>query len=208
MKINFERIKYSPFGKDITETLRYYLILDLCTVPAALVISLVFFLIPGLWLLGILFFAVFAGVPIYLAVVAIRNTLVEARLLSSMTDEEHNKLLWEYKKFAEHNSIRCGHLTSYGLILGTKILPWNSIQKITFIPGEYKLIKTRHGTERVYHTAQIKVAALFDQKQIISQYPLGNEPYDLSEEIASFIESIPQYAEHSFEIDNEYYFAK
>ena len=37
---------------------------------------------------------------------------------------------------------------------------------------------------------------------------IGSEDYDLSDEIAQFIKSIPKYSDHKFEMINGYYYAK
>ena len=97
MKINYERIKYSPFGKRITNVFKGDIILSVCTVPLGLLIF-AFALMAGLVSAGIIMALIFLGVPAFLVATSVKKVLLEARLLSEMTDEEHNKLILEYKK--------------------------------------------------------------------------------------------------------------
>jgi hypothetical protein len=206
MKINFERIKYSPLGKGISHVFKFSAIYGILTVPLSIILCMIFFAISAV--LGWVMLPVAASIPVLTAYLTARDSLPQARLLSDMTDSEHEKLIAEYKKYGEKNTAFCGHLTSYGIVLDEGILPWNAISKIKFSPGEYKLVNRRNEwLVRVYYHPQITVYANIEKELSISQY-LRGEAYDLSDEIASFIESIPEYTEHSFEIDNEYYFAK
>lgn len=207
MKINFERIKYSPFGKKITTDFKFAFIGGLLSFPLMLLFSLIFFAI-SIWF-GIFMIPFTVGIPILIAYYVSKQALLQSRLLSAMTDEEHNKLILEYKNFEERNLTRFGHLTSYGIVLDTHILPWESIKQIRFVPGEYRLVYRRnHGRQRVYSPAKIKVTAVFGTKSTTITSSLHNEDYDLSDEIASFLTSIPKYTEHKFEVLNRYYYAK
>ena len=207
MKINFERIKYSPFGQKITTDFKFAFIGVLLSFPLMLLFSLIFFAI-SIWF-GIFMIPFTVGIPILIAYYVSKQALLQSRLLSTMTDEEHNKLILEYKNFEERNLTRFGHLTSYGIVLDTHILPWESIKQIRFVPGEYRLVYRRnHGRQRVYSPAKIKVTAVFGTKSTTITSSLHNEDYDLSDEIASFLTSIPKYTEHKFEVINGYYYAK
>lgn len=206
MKINFERIKYSPLGKGISHVFKFSVIYGILTVPLSIILCMIFFAISAV--LGWVMLPVAASIPVLTAYLTARDSLPQARLLSDMTDSEYEKLIAEYKKYGEKNAAFCGHLTSYGIVLDDGIIPWNAIRKIKFSPGEYKLVNRRRaGLVRIYFRPQITVYANIEKEHIISQY-ISNEAHDLSEEIASFIDSIPQYTDHSFEIDNDYYFAK
>ncbi len=206
MKINFERIKYSPLGKGIAHVFKFSVIHGILTVPLVIVLCMIFFAISAV--LGWVMLPVTVAIPILAAYLTVKDSLPQARLLSDMTDSEHEKLIAEYKKYGEKNTAFCGYLTSYGIVLDDGLLPWNAISKIQFSPGEYRLVnRRREGLVRIYYHPQITVYANIEKKHIITQY-LYNEAYDLTDEIASFIESIPQYTEHSFEIVNAYYFAK
>lgn len=204
MKINFERIKYSPFGKRIMNGFKAEIILSVCTVPLGLLFCS-FALMAGSASACIIMALIFLGVPAFLVATTVKSTLFEARLLSEMTDEEHNRLIAEYKKYEERNIIRYGHLTSYGMILADRILPWKNIKEIRFLPGEYRR-SGRHGYQ--YYPAKITVIAEFDKKRVVTSCGLGNEDYDLSGEIERFLDSIPDYTEYKFAVDNEYYYAK
>ena len=206
MKINFERIKYSPLGKGISHVFKFSVIYGILAVPLAILLCMIFFAISAV--LGWVMLPVTAAIPVLVAYLTVRDSLPQARLLSAMTDSEYERLIAEYKKYGERNTAFCGHLTSYGIVLDEGVLPWNAISKIKFSPGEYRLVNRRNEwLVRVYYHPQITVYANIEKELSISQY-LRGEAYDLSDEIASFIESIPEYTEHSFEIDNEYYFAK
>ena len=206
MKINYERIKYSPFGKKITKAFRISLILSLCTLPLGTAITLLMFSAER-WL-GLTVSVIFIGVPIWLTVNTVRGVLFEARLLSDMTDEKHNRLIAEYKKYEERNIIRYGHLTSYGWVLDTRILPWKNIERIEIKPGEYRYVRTAHGGHMEYFPAKVRLTCCFDKKKVEVSHSIANEDYDLSDEISRLLESIPTYTEHKFAVDNEYYYAK
>ena len=206
MKINFERIKYSPLGKGISHVFKFSVIYGILTVPLVILLCMIFFAISTM--LGWIMLPVTVAIPVLVAYLTVKDSLPQARLLSDMTDSEHEKLIAEYKKYGEKNTAFCGYLTSYGIVLDDGFLPWNAISKIKFSPGEYRLVnRRREWLVRIYYHPQITVYANIEKELIITQY-LVHETYDLSNEIASFIESIPKYTEHSFEIDNEYYFAK
>ena len=204
MKINKERIKYSPFGKRIMNGFKAELLLSLCTAPLGLIFCS-FALMAGSLTACIIMALFLLGVPAILVFTTVQSTLFEARLLSEMTDEEHNRLILEYKKYEERNIIRYGHLTSYGMILADRILPWKNIKEIRFMPGEYRR-SGKHGYQ--YYPAKISVIAEFGKKRVTTTCGLGNEDYDLSNEIERFLESIPKYTEHKFAVDNGYYYAK
>ena len=207
MKINFERIKYSPFGKRIATDFKFAFIGGLLSFPLMLLFSLIFFA-ASFWF-GIFMIPFTVGIPVMIAYYVSKQAFLQARLLSAMTDEEHNKLILEYKNFEERNMTRFGHLTSYGLVLDTHILPWESVKQIRFAPGEYRLVYRRnHGRQRVYYPAKIKVTAAFGTKSTTVTSSLHNEDYDLSDEITRFLDSIPKYTEHKFEVINGYYYAK
>ena len=206
MKINFERIKYSPFGKEITNGFKFSLIFGLLTLPLMAIFSLIFFA-ASVWF-GIAMIPITVGIPIAVVYFSAKQALFQARLLSALTDEEHNRIISEYKKFEERNIIRYGHLTSYGLVLDTHILPWKSIKQIRFTPGEYRIHYTKHGPRRYYHPAKIKVTSVFGKKSTVTASSLRSEDYDLSDEITRFLDSIPKYTEHKFEVINGYYYAK
>ena len=207
MKINYERIKYSPFGKRITNVFKGDLILSVCTVPIGILFCS-FGLMAGSADFCIIMALLFLGVPAFLVVSTVKKVLLEARLLSAMTDEEHNKLIADYKKYEERNIIRYGHLTSYGLVLDTHILPWGNIKTIEFEPGEYRYVYRKGGGYMKYFPAKITVTSKFGEKTVKTSSSLDNEDYDLSDEIAQFIESFPKYTEHKFEVINGYYYAK
>ncbi|MBO5701595.1 MAG: hypothetical protein J6S71_04085 [Clostridia bacterium] len=206
MKINFERLKYSPFGKNIIKTLKFRLIQSVCLSVPMLVFGFLSF--AGSLMMGITVMLVFGGLACFFLGYTIRDTLIEAQLLSAMTDEEHNTLIKEYQKYEERNIIRYGHLTSYGLVLETHILPWKNIKSIEFVPGEYRYVYRKHGSYLKYFPAKITVTSKFGEKTVKTAASIVNEDYDLSDEISRFLESIPKYTEHKFEVINGYYYAK
>lgn len=206
MKINKERIKYSPFGKRITNRFKGSIIMGTMMLPLMALLSLLFFA-PSVWL-GICMMPITVGIPIFLLYASTKKAIFGAKILSAMTDEEHNKLILDYKKFEERNIIRYGHLTSYGLILDADILPWGNIKAIEFVPGEYRHVYRKGGGYMKYFPAEIKVTLQFGNKSITETKSLDNEDYDLSDEIARFLDSIPKYTEHKFEVINGYYYAK
>lgn len=206
MKINKERIQYSPFGKRITNRLKGSVIMGASMLPLMLLLSLLFFA-PSVWF-GIIMLPLTVGIPIFLIYTSAKDAIVQAKLLSAMTDEEHNSLVKEYNKYEERNIIRYGHLTSYGLILDANILPWESIRQIEFVPGEYRYVYRKGGGYMKYFPAKIKVTSHFGNKSMTDTKALDNEDYDLSDEISRFLESIPKYTEHRFEVINGYYYAK
>ena len=59
-----------------------------------------------------------------------------------------------------------------------------------------------------YFPAKIRVTSKFGEKAVKVAASIGSEDYDLSDEIARFLESIPKYTEHKFEVINGYYYAK
>ena len=207
MKINYERIKYSPFGKRITNVFKGNIIISVCTVPLGLLICS-FALMAGSVSAGIIMALIFLGVPAFLVATSVKRVLLEARLLSAMTDEEHNKLIAEYKKYEERNIIRYGHLTSYGWVMGDRIFPWGNIKKIEIKPGEYRYVHSTRGGHYKYFPPEIVVTALFDKKAVTATHTISNEDYDLADEIERFLDSIPKYTEYRFAVDNGYYFAK
>ena len=206
MKINFERIKYSPFGKRIMNKFKVMLIIAVALFPLMLLLCALMF--AGSWILGIIFIPITIGIPILIAYTSVRDVLFEARILSEMTDGEHNLLIMEYKKYEERNIIRYGHLTSYGMIMDGRILPWKNIRKIEFFPGEYHYVYRKHGGHTKYFPAKITVCSQFGKKLVSSTHSLDNEDYDLSDEIERFIESLPKYTKQRILIGNRYYYAK
>ena len=206
MKINFERIKYSPFGKRITNSFKRSFIVGTLLFPLMLLWCIIFF--SAKWWTGILSIPVTILVPLLIMWSSASDALFQAKLLSAMTDEEHNKLIAEYKKFEERNIIRYGHLTSYGLILDTHILPWENIKHIKFIPGQYKWVYTNRGGYEKYYPAKIKVTSLFGTKAIETTSSLSPEEYDLTDEIKSFFEKLPKYTDKEIKVENNYYYAK
>ena len=207
MKLNYERIKYSPFGKRITNVFKGDIILSVCTVPLGLLFCS-FGLMAGSVDFCIVTALLFLVVPAFLVASSVRKVLLEARLLSEMSDEEHNKLVLEYKQYEERNIIRYGHLTTYGMVLDAHILPWRNIKAIEFAPGEYRYVYRKGGGYMKYFPAKITVTSKFGEKTVKVAASIGSEDYDLSDEIARFLESIPKYTDHRFAIDNRYYFAK
>ena len=206
MKINFERIKYSPFGKRITNSFKRSFIVGGLLFPLMLLHCLIFF--SSKWWIGIISIPVTIAIPLLIMWSSAKDAIIQAKLLSALTDEEHNRLVLEYKKFEERNIIRYGHLTSYGLILDANILPWESIKQIEFLPGEYRYVYRKGGGYMKYFPAKIKVTSLFGNKSMTDTKALDNEDYDLSDEIARFLDSIPKYTEHKFKVINGYYYAK
>ncbi len=206
MKINKDRIKYSPFGKRITNRFKGSIILGALMLPLMVLLSLLFFA-ASVWF-GIFMIPITVGIPIFLIYSSTKDALFQAKILSALTDEEHNNLVLEYKKYEDRNIIRYGHLTSYGLILDAHILPWGNIKTIEFIPGEYRNVYKKHGSYLKYFPAKIKVTSHFGNRDITETKSLDNEDYDLSDEIARFLDSIPKYTEHKFEVINRYYYAK
>lgn len=207
MKLNYERIKYSPFGKRITNVFKGDIILSVCTVPLGLLFCS-FGLMAGSVDICIVTALLFLVVPAFLVASNVRKVLLEARLLSEMSDEEHNKLVLEYKQYEERNIIRYGHLTTYGMVLDAHILPWRNIKAIEFAPGEYRYVYRKGGGYMKYFPAKITVTSKFGEKTVKVAASIGSEDYDLSDEIARFIESIPKYSDHKFEVINGYYYAK
>ncbi len=206
MKINKERIQYSPFGKRITNRLKGSIIMGALMLPLMVLLSLLFFA-ASIWF-GIFMIPITVGIPIFLIWTSTKDAIFQAKILSAMTDEEHNKLVLDYKKYEDRNIIRYGHLTSYGLILDAHILPWENIRSIEFTPGEYRYVYRKHGSSVEYFPAKIKVTSHFGNKSFTETKSLDNEDYDLSDEIARFLDSIPKYTEHKFEVLNSYYYAK
>ena len=207
MKLNYERIKYSPFGKRITNVFKGDIILSACTVPLGLLFCS-FGLMAGSVDICIVTALLFLVVPAFLVASSVRKVLLEARLLSEMSDEEHNKLVLEYKQYEERNIIRYGHLTTYGMVLDAHILPWRNIKAIEFAPGEYRYVYRKGGGYMKYFPAKITVTSKFGEKTVKVAASIGSEDYNLSDEIAQFIESIPKYSDHKLEVINGYYYAK
>lgn len=206
MKISFERIKYSPFGKRITNRFKGSIIMGMMMLPLMVLLSLLFFA-PSV-LLGICMMPITVGIPILLIYASTKEALFQAKILSAMTDEEHNKLVAEYKKYEERNITRYGHLTSYGLVLDANILPWKNIRQIEFIPGEYKWVYTKRGGYKKYYPAKIKVTSLFGTKTITTTSSLSPEEYDLTDELRRFLDSISKYTDKEIKVENNYYYAK
>ena len=167
---------------------------------------LVFF--AGNWWTGIISIPVTIGLPLFIMWVSAEKAILQARLLSALTDEEHNNLIAEYKKYEERNITRYGHLTSYGLVLDANIIPWKNIKQIEFIPGEYRWVYTKRGGYEKYYPAKIKVASLFGTKTITTTSSLSPEEYDLTDELQRFLDSIPKYTEKKIKVENNYYYAK
>ena len=206
MKINFERIKYSPFGKRITNRFKGSIIMGTMMLPLMALLSLISFA-PSVWF-GICMIPITVGIPIFLLYSSTKEAFFQAKILSAMTDEEHNKLVAEYKKYEERNITRYGHLTSYGLVLDANILPWENIKQIELIPGEYKWVYTKRGSYEKYYPSKIKVTSLFGTKTITTTSSLSPEEYDLTEELRRFLDSISKYTDKEIKVENNYYYAK
>ena len=206
MKINFERIKYSPFGKQLMKRFKTSFIIGALIFPLMLLHCLIFF--AGKWWIGIISIPITVAIPLLIMWSSTKEALFQARLLSDLTDEEHNKLVAEYKKYEERNITRYGHLTSYGLVLDAHILPWENIKQIEFIPGEYRWVYTNRGGYEKYYPAKIKVTSIFGTKRITTTSSLSPEEYDLTDELGRFLESIPQYTDKEIKVENNYYYAK
>lgn len=206
MKINKERIQYSPFGKRITNRFKGSIIMGTMMLPLMALLSLISFA-PSVWF-GICMIPITVGIPIFLLYSSTKEVIFQAKILSALTDEEHNKLVAEYKKYEERNITRYGHLTSYGLVLDANIIPWKNIKQIEFIPGEYRWVYTKRGGYEKYYPAKIKVASLFGTKTITTTSSLSPEEYDLTDELQRFLDSIPKYTEKEIKVENNYYYAK
>ena len=201
MKINFERIKYSPFGRKIFGSL-------IPTVAAlsfgALLYALcVFgFISAGgkMYVIAVLG-TILLGVFIYLIYRTISDKLFQAKLLSAMTDEEHNELVREYKKFKENNDITLGCMASYGIILSEQICPWDIIKEIEFTPS----FQAQRGKYRYIVSTTVKLHIVCGKHRRIIKEDIENYPADLSEDIQRFKANIPKYTDRQIKINNRYY---
>jgi len=201
MKINFERIKYSPFG---------YKIFGSLLGSAAPLTFFIFMIVLCFWgalsaggkmYIEAAICAVFLGVLIWVDYKIIADKLFQAKLLSAMTDEEHNELVKEYKKFKENNDITLGCMASYGLILGEQICPWDIIKEIEFTPSW----QAQRGKARYIVSTTIKLHVVCGKHRRIIKEDIENYPADLSEDIQRFKANIPKYTDREIKINNRYY---
>ncbi|MBR4033517.1 MAG: hypothetical protein IKJ04_01795 [Clostridia bacterium] len=145
--------------------------------------------------------AVFLGVLIWVDYKIIADKLFQAKLLSAMTDEEHNELVKEYKKFKENNDITLGCMASYGLILGEQICPWDIIKEIEFTPS----FQAQRGKYRYIVSTTVKIHVVCGKHRRIIKEDIENYPADLSEDIQQFKANIPKYTDREIKINNRYY---
>ena len=201
MKINFERIKYSPFGYKIFGNMIPTLL------PLFFGCLLSFFVI---WLCisegGKTYFlaalyALLFGICAYAGYKTISDKFFQAKLLSAMTDEEHNELVREYKKFKENNDITLGCMASYGIILGEQICPWDIIKEIEFTPS----FQAQRGKCRYIVSTTVKLHIVCGKHRRIIKEDIENYPADLSEDIQRFKANIPKYTDRQIKINNRYY---
>lgn len=201
MKINFERIKYSPFGYKLLGSL----------IPTVVPLTFGIFLIAlclfgalsagGKMYVGAAICAVFLGCLIYVDYKIISDKFFQARLLSEMTDEEHNELIKEYKKFKENNKITLGCLTRYGIILDEQICPWNIIEEIEFTPSKH----VDNGRRSYVISTTVKIKIRYGKRRRIISEDICNYPADISEDIQQFKSAIPEYTDREIIINNRYY---
>ncbi len=201
MKINFERIKYSPFGDKIFGGL----------IPTVAALTFGAFL-SALCVLGFVSAgekmyimavcsAVLPGVFIYLIYKMISGKLFQAKLLSVMTDKEHNELVLDYKKYMENNDITLGCMTKYGIVIGEHICPWDIIKEIEFTPSW----QAQRGKYRYVVSTTVKIHVIFGKRRRIIKEDICNYPADLSEDIQRFKSEIPKYTDREIKINNRYY---
>ncbi len=201
MKINFERIKYSPFGKKIFGIM----------IPTLLSLSfgclLSFFVI---WLCisegGKTYFlaalyALLFGICAYAGYKTISDKLFQAKLISVMTDEEHNELVLDYKKYMENNDITLGCMAKYGIVIGEHICPWDIIKEIEFTPSW----QAQRGKYRYVVSTTVKIHVIFAKHRHVIKEDICNYPADLSEDIQRFKSEIPKYTDREIKINNRYY---
>ena len=201
MKINFERIKYSPFGYKLFGSLIPTLI-PLTVYSLLMTLCLCGFLSAGgkLYIMALIS-AGLLGVLIYVIYKTISDKLFQARLISAMTDEEHNELVREYKKFKEDNDITLGCMASYGIILGEQICPWDIIKEIEFTPS----FQAQRGKHRYIVSTTIKLHVVCGKHRRIIKEDIENYPADLSEDIQQFKAMLPEYTDRGIKINNRYY---
>ena len=77
MKINFERIKYSPFGKRITNRLKGSIIMGALMLPLMLLFSLLCFA-PSVWF-GIIMLFPTVGLPIFITYTSTKDAIIQAK---------------------------------------------------------------------------------------------------------------------------------
>ncbi|MBR6579099.1 MAG: hypothetical protein IKK74_09160 [Clostridia bacterium] len=200
MKINFERIKYSPFGYKIFGNL----------IPTVAVLTFVNLLLAlcvwGALGTGKMYFssalcAVLLGCCIYLEYKTVSDKLFQAKLISAMTDEEHNELVKEYKKFKENNDITLGCMTSYGIILDEQICPWDIIKEIEFTPN----FKAQKGKYQYIVSTTVKLHVVYGKHRRVIKEDICNYPADISEDIQQFKSAISKYTDREIKINNRYY---
>ncbi len=201
MKINFERIKYSPFGKKAffgspmaLIALTFGEIMSAIGMIACIKSGGYFYVYAAL-------FTFILGACIYCEYRLISEKCFQMRLLSDMTDDEHNKLIYDYKKYKENNKITIGCPTEYGITLDEQICPWSIIEEIEFTPS--KRIRRDHASDNLSTRLKIKVIYGKRKYTIIQDY--YRYPTDLSEPIAEFIALIPEYTDREIKINNRYY---
>lgn len=204
MKINYERIKYSPFGRKIFGSL-------IPTVAAlsfgALLYALCvfgFISAGGKLYIMALISAGLLGVFIYVIYKTISDKLFQAKLLSAMTDGEHNDLVSDYNKYKENNRITLGCLASYGIVLDDQICPWDIIKEIEFTPS--REVKSHRRNRRSYViSTTIKLHVVYGNRSRIIEQNILRYPTDLSEDIQQFKANIPKYTDRQIKINNRYY---
>ena len=201
MKINFERIKYSPFGKKI------FGIMIPTLIPLSFGCLLSFFVIwlcvnagGKMYILAALY-AILLVFCVYAGYKTISDKLFQAKLISAMTDEEHNELVKEYIKFKENNDITLGCMTSYGIILDEQICPWDIIKEIEFTPSW----QAQRGKLRYVVSTTVKLHIVYGKHRRIIKEDICNYPADISEDIQQFKSAISKYTDREIKINNRYY---
>ena len=207
MKINFERIKYSPFGYKLFGSLiPTVVILTIMNILLALVLwaSLC---AGGMVYVYAAFFAVLLGCCVYAEYKIISQKLLQVRLLSDMTDGEHNDLVSDYNKYKENNRITLGCLASYGIILDDQICPWDIIKEIEFTPSREVKSHGRYGRHRRSYviSTTIKLHVVYGNRRRIIEQNILRYPTDLSEDIQRFKAMLPEYTDREIKINNRYY---
>lgn len=210
MKINFERINYSPFGKEIIAKAPFTLS-GLTVVNILLAIGLSSCFVGEITVtndLRTLFSAVFCtlllGYGIYSQYRIISEKLLQFALLSEMSDEEHNKLVSDYQMYKDTHPATIAALTEYGIVLDEQICPWNIIKEIEFTPSRHVGRRRKYSPTQTITTTVKLTVFCGKRKHIIKQNMLkGNQ--DLSEPISDLIASIPEYTDREIKINNKYY---
>jgi hypothetical protein len=153
------------------------------------------------YFLAALYAALLFAICAYAGYKTISDKSFQAKLLSAMTDEEHNELVREYKKFKENNDITLGCMASYGIILGEQICPWDIIKEIEFTPS----FQAQRGKCRYIVSTTVKLHIVCGKHRRIIKEDIENYPADLSEDIQRFKANIPKYTDCQIKINNRYY---